>query len=87
MKNTENTLLNNKSILNNNTSTLLNSYFNDRQVGCHILQHTHFSNQVARGLKKRAEAGIVKPSKSNFISICAEDEEVLVLHNKHNNRL
>lgn len=31
------------------TSTFLNSDFNDRQVGRHILQHTHFSNQVATG--------------------------------------
>lgn len=73
----ENTLLNNKYMLNGITSTFLNSDFNDRQVGCHVLQHTHFSNQVATG-KKRAEAGVVKPSQTICISICAEDKDVLV---------
>ncbi len=36
------------------TSTFLNPNLNHRQVSRHILQHTHFSNQVAKG-RKRAE--------------------------------
>lgn len=65
-------------MLNSITSTFFYSDFDDRQVGGHVLQNTHFSNQVARGRSSPAEADEVKPLLSTCISICTEDEDILV---------
>lgn len=43
-------------MLNDITSTFLNSDFDDRQVGRHVLQHTHFSNQVAGSKTERSRS-------------------------------